>query len=166
MPNVSGTYTAPRRKGAKRGPLLLLIGTPGTGKRPLGSYLERDRGFAYLNFENRETRERYLGAGPAMLRTRIDGLRAGGRGVVITWAAGGTEQLRDVRRPVSQGAAAVWCDSDRGAACRAHYADARRVPRFHFVDTFEADGSFRPVEAVVWELLEDSSARRRPPLSC
>src|SRR5215471_7777039 len=98
MPNVSGTYTAPRRRGAKRGPLLLLVGTPGTGKRPLGSYLERDRGFTYLNFENRETRERYLGAGPATLRTRIDGLRAGGRGVVITWAAGGTEQLRDVRR--------------------------------------------------------------------
>jgi hypothetical protein len=148
MPNVSGTYTIPRRRGANRGPLLLLIGTPGTGKRPLGSYLECERGFTHLNFENTETRERYLGAGPAALRTRIDALRARGRGVVITWAAGDPPQLRDVGRLVSLGAAAVWCDSDRGAACRAHYAGAGRLPRLEFVDTFEADGSFRPFEAV------------------
>ena len=188
MSNVSGTYTTPRRRGTNRGPLLLLIGTPGTGKRPLGSYLERERGFTHLSFENPETRERYLGAGPAALRARIDRLREGGVGVVITWAAGDTEQLREIRRLVSQGAAAVWCDSDRGAACRAHYAGARRVPRFDFVDTFEADGSFRPVETVVGELLErrryrasasraifasassprprPSPARRRPPPSC
>jgi hypothetical protein len=160
MSNVSGTYTTPRRRGANRGPLLLLIGTPGTGKRPLGSYLAHERAFTHLNFENPETRERYLGAGPAALRARIEGLRSGGRGVVITWAAGDTEQLRDVRRLVSQGATAVWCDSDRGAACPAHYAGARRVPRFDFVDTFEADGSFRPVEAVVGELLERRPRRR------
>src|SRR6516164_4695032 len=154
MPTVSGTYDSSRRRSAQRGPLLLLIGTPGTGKRPLGSYLERERGFIHLNFENAETRERYLGAGPAALRSEIDALRAGGTGVVITWAAGDAEQLPDIRRLVSHGAAAVWCDSDRGAACRAHYAGARRVPRFDFVDTFEADGSFRPVETVVGELLE------------
>jgi hypothetical protein len=162
MSNVSGTYTTPRRRGANRGPLLLLIGTPGAGKRPLGSYLERERGFTHLSFENPETRERYLGAGPAALRARIDRLREGGTGVVITWAAGDTEQLREVRRLVAQGAAAVWCDSDRGAACRAHYAGARRVPRFDFVDTFEADGSFRPVETVVGELLERRPRRRAP----
>jgi hypothetical protein len=121
----------------------------------------------HLNFENAATRERYLGAGPAALRSEIDALRAGGTGVVITWAAGDAEQLPDIRRLVSHGAAAVWCDSDRGAACRAHYAGARRVPRFDFVDTFEADGSFRPVEAVVGELLERRARRRvpqRPPL--
>jgi hypothetical protein len=162
MPTVSGTYSTPRRRGAHRGPLLLLIGTPGTGKRPLGSYLERERDFVHLNFENAETRERYLGGGPAALRSEIDALRANGRGVVITWAAGDAEQLRDVRQLVSQGAAAVWCDSDRGAACRAQYAGARRIPRFDFVDTFEADGTFRPVEAVVGELLERRPRRRVP----
>jgi hypothetical protein len=162
MPTVSGTYVTPRRRGANRGPLLLLIGTPGSGKRPLGSYLEQEHGFVHLNFENAETRERYLGRGSAALRSEIDALRDGGRGVVITWAAGDAEQLRDVRRLVSQGAAAVWCDSDRGAACHAHYAGARRVPRFDFVDTFEADGSFRPVAAVVGELLERRPRRRIP----
>jgi hypothetical protein len=162
MPTFSGTYSTPRRRGANRGPLLLLIGTPGTGKRPLGSYLERERGFVHLNFENAETRERYLGAGPAELRSRIEALRAGGKGVVITWGAGDAEQLRDVRGLVAQGAAAVWCDSDRGAACRAHYAGARRVPRFDFVDTFEADGSFRPLEAVVGELVMRRPRRRVP----
>ena len=89
-------------------------------------------------------RERFLGAGPAALRAEIDRLRAGGRGVVITWAAGDAAQLPEVRQLLAQGAAAVWCDSDRGAACRAHYAGARRVPRFEFVDTFEADGSIPP----------------------
>jgi hypothetical protein len=162
MPNVSGTYTTLRRRGAKCGPLLLLIGTPGTGKRPLGSYLERERGFTHLSFENAETRERWLGAGPDALRARIDALREGGRGVVITWDAGGAEQLRDIRRLVSQGAAVVWCDSDRGAAFPAHYAGARGVPPFDFVDTFEADGSFRPLEAVVGDLLERRLRRRAP----
>jgi hypothetical protein len=162
MPNVSRTYATPRRRGASRGPLLLLIGTPGTGKRPLGSYLEREHGFVHLNFENAETRAEYLGRGGASLRARIDELRAGGRGVVITWAAGDAAQLHEVRRLLSQGAAAIWTDSDRGAACRAHYAGARRIPRFDFVDTFEADGSFRPIEAVVGQLLEHRPRRRTP----
>src|SRR5262249_13581249 len=136
--------------------------TPGTGKRPLGSYLERERGFVDLNFENAETAGRYLGKGAAALRAEIDLLRAGGRGVVITWAAADAAPLQDVRRLVSHGAAAIWCDSDRGAACRAHYAGARRLPRFEFVDTFEVDGSFRPVEAVVGDLLERRAQRRQP----
>ena len=162
MPNVSGTYASTRRRRVDRGPLLLLIGTPGTGKRPLGSYLERERGFVHLDFENAETRNRHLGPGPAALRAEIDRLRAGGRGVVITWAAGDADQLRDVRNLVSQGAAAVWTDSDRGAACRAHYAGASRIPRFDFVDTFDPDGRFRPVEAVVTDLLQRRQRRRRP----
>jgi hypothetical protein len=162
MQDVSGTYASPRRRRIDRGPLLLLIGTPGTGKRPLGSYLEGERGFVHLDFENDATRERFLGAGPAALRAEIDRLRAGGRGVVVTWAAGDAAQLPEVRQLLSQGAAAVWCDSDRGAACRAHYAGARRVPRFEFVDTFEADGTFRSVEAVVGDLLSQRGRRRRP----
>jgi len=162
MPTFSGTYASARRRRTDRGPLLLLIGTPGTGKRPIGSYLERERGFVHLDFENAGTRASYLGSGPAGLRDRVDRLREGGQGVVITWAAGDTEQLRDVRRLLAQGAAAVWCDSDRGAACRAHYAGARRIPPLDFVDTFDPDGSFRPLEAVVGELLERPSRRRRP----
>ena len=162
MSKVSGTHPEPPRREAGRGPLLLLIGTPGTGKRPVGNYLESARGFVHLSFENAETREAYLAAGPTAFRARIDELRAGGRGVVITWAAGDAAQLREVRKLLAQGAAAAWCDSDRGAACKAHYAGARRVPRFEFVDTFEADGSFRPVEAVVGELLGRRPRRRTP----
>jgi hypothetical protein len=162
MPRLSGTYASPGRNGVGRGPLLLLIGTPGTGKRPLGSYLERERGFVHLDFENAETRARFLEGGAAAVRARVDRLREGGRGVVVTWAAGDGDQLREVRQLLSQGAAAVWCDSDRGAAYRAHYAGTRRAPRLSFVDTFEPDGTFRPVEAVVGELLQQRARVRRP----
>jgi hypothetical protein len=149
-----------RRRPSGGGPLLLLIGTPGTGKRPLGSYLAGERGYIHLDFENAETRERFLSGGGAALRAKLSCLRAGGQGVVITWSAGSADQVRDVKRLRAAGALPIWFDSDRGAACRAHYADVRRSPRFHFVDTFAADGSFRPVESVALELLQLRPRRR------
>jgi hypothetical protein len=161
--SIDPPYRRLRRRPPDRAPFLLLIGTPGTGKRPLGSYLERERGFVHLDFENAETRKRFLSGGAASLRAELSRLRAEGKGVVITWAAGSSDQLREVKRLRALGAETMWLDSDRGAACRAHYADARRMPGFRYVDTFEADGSFRPVESVVGELLEERSRRRSIP---
>jgi hypothetical protein len=135
------------------GVVLLLIGTPGTGKRPVGQYLATEKGFVHLDFGNAATREDLLDLGEPELRARLAQLREGGHGVVITWGAGEPDQLDEVDRLISVGAELIWFDSDRGAACRAHFADAPHPPPFHFVDPFDAEGRFRPVNAVVEELL-------------
>jgi hypothetical protein len=133
---------------------LLLIGTPGTGKRPVANYLAETHDFVHLDFEDGPTRAFYLDGSTAELRARLERAGGAGPGIVITWAAGSPSQLREVRRLRSLGIEPIWFDSDRGSAYRAHFADARRVPRCEFVDTFEADGQFRPVESVVADLLE------------
>ncbi len=147
-----------------RGRDLLLIGTPGTGKRPVANYLAAANDFVHLDFEDAETRAFYLDGSRAELRERLAETAARGdggeqQGIVITWAAGPPSQLRQLRRLRSLGIGPVWFDSDRGTAYRAHFADVRRVPRCEFVDTFEPDGQFRPVEAVARELLEPRPRR-------
>ncbi len=107
----------------------------------------------HLDFEDDETRDGLLDLGTSELRAELARLQEGARGIVITWPAGEVEQLDDVDRLRSAGAEPVWFDSDRGAACSAHFADAPEPPTFHFVDPFELDGRFRPVNAVVAELL-------------
>ena len=62
----------------------------------------------------------------------------------------------------SQGAAAVWSDSDRGAACRAHYAGASRIPRFDFVDTFDAGRHVPPGRGGRQRSARAAPRRRRP----
>ncbi|HEY4348894.1 MAG TPA: hypothetical protein VGM80_15025 [Gaiellaceae bacterium] len=141
--------------------LFLLIGTPGTGKRAVGHYLEGEHGFVHLDFEKAEVREEFLGATDAELRSNLAGLRASGRGLVITWSAGAITQLPDVGRLADLGIEPVWFDSDRGAACQAHYADALRPARFHFLDSFDSEGRFRPVEHVVSDLLAPRLRRLR-----
>jgi len=139
---------------------LLLIGTPGTGKRAIGAYMEQVAGFVHLDFENEATREQFLGSTTTALRAWVGELTAAGRGLVITWGAGPVTQLGQIRRLRSLGIEPVWFDSDRGAAGPAHFADAARPTRFRFVDSFEPDGRFRPVEDVVAELLEPLPSRR------
>ena len=114
----------------KSGNVLLLIGTPGTGKRPVGQYLAQERGFVHLDFEKEETRDALLDLSRSELRAELARLQEGGHGVVITWRAGGVEQLDDVDRLREAGAEPVWFDSDRGAACSAHFADARSLHAF------------------------------------
>jgi hypothetical protein len=142
-------------------PLILLVGTAGTGKRPLGSYLENEHGFVHIDLGHRAARDRLLASGDDALRRELARLAERGRGVIFTWTAGSCDQLGEIRRLRAAGVEALWCDSDRGAALRAHYADAGRVPRLLYLDTFEFDGRFRPVEAVVGELLRPA-ARRQP----
>jgi hypothetical protein len=145
-------------------PLILLIGTPGTGKRPVGSYLQDEHGFVHVDLGDWAVRERLLASGDNGLRKEIATLAERRGGVIFTWAAGSCDQLREIRRLRAAGVEAVWCDSDRGAALHAHYSDAGRLPRLRYLDTFESDGRFRAVEAVVGELLRPVPRRepRRP----
>jgi hypothetical protein len=151
-PNFGSTR---RRRADARARLLLVVGTPGTGKRAVGHYLEQQTGFAHLDFENDEVRRRFLESGTGALRAKIAELAAEGRGLVVTWGAGAAGQLRQVRRLQAPGFEPIWFDSDRGSVCGAHFAFGARVrSRFHFVDSFEPDGLFRPLDAVVAELLQ------------
>jgi hypothetical protein len=149
--------------------VFLLVGTPGTGKRAVGHYLAEASGFVHLDFGDRETREGLLGLDDSALQQRLEQCSAETPGVVITWSAGPAEQLNEIRRLRRLGVEPVWLDSDHGAACRAHYGEARRLTRFTFryIDTFERDGRFRSVEAVARELLAPHRRliprwRRRP----
>lgn len=158
-----GTASPTRRPGGGRrwahsAPRLLLVGTPGTGKRPVGAHLADERGFVHLDFEHEAVRDSLLETTEADLPDRLSAIAAD-RGIVITWGAGSPTQLRELERLGRHGFELIWFDGDRGAAVGAHYGEAP-LPRFLFVDSFELDGRFRPVEAVVGELL-DAPARVR-----
>src|SRR5581483_12044533 len=153
LPNARG-----RRSHAGRR-LLLLTGTPGTGKRQLGSYLELQRGFAHLDLDNREARTRYLRSGVEELRSELAALAAANRKVVVTWTVASETQLPYIEALRSLGFEWVWMDSDRGAAYDAVIARDAPVKPPLFVDAFEVDGRFRALEAITGEL-----RRRRAPL--
>ena len=120
--------------------MLLLFGTPGTGKRPVGQYLAQERGFVHLDFENEESRDALLDLSRSELRSELARLQEGGHGVVITWRAAGVEQLEDIERLRAAGAEPVWLDSDRGAACTAHFAAARGVSTVSFRRSLRSRG--------------------------
>ena len=56
----------------------------------------------------------------------------------------------------------VWMDGDRGAAFHGYFS-VRKGEAARFVDPFEADGTFRPVTALLEEVLEPGPAARPVP---
>ena len=131
MSNVSGTHADPRRREAGRGPLLVLIGTPGTGKRPRRELPRECTGFVHLDFENAATRERLprRRAGRAARSDRE--LRADGRGR--------RDHLgRRLTRPAARDPAAARAGRSRSLVRQRPWGrlparttrDAGRVPRF------------------------------------
>ena len=117
------------------GVVLLLIGTPGTGKRPVGQYLAQERGFVHLDSGKRgdprcaARPERDRSCGPSSLvcrRVATAWSSPGAPGASSNWMTS-TGCARPAPSP-------LWFDSDRGAACSAHFVDAREPPCFHFVD--------------------------------
>jgi len=139
-----------RRRGAGRR-LILITGTPGTGKRPLGSYLETARGFVHVDLDNRESRTRYLRSGADALRTELATVTSTAPKIVVTWTFTAETQLEYVEAMRSLGFEWVWMDSDRGAAYDALVAEAVTGPP-RFLDAFEPGGTFRALEGVVDEL--------------
>jgi hypothetical protein len=132
---------------------VLLIGTLGTGKRPLANYLVVEHGFVHLDLEDDEVREVLLGGTGSELRESIAALAGAGRGLVVTWSAGDSIRPEDVRRLQEQGIEAVWFDSDRGTAFGAYFAGSPESLHIRLVDPFEADGRFRSVEAIADDVL-------------
>jgi hypothetical protein len=141
--------------------LLLITGTPGTGKRAVGNYLAERSEFLHVDFDSPGARSRFLEAGKEGLRAELAASLEAGRDIVVTWGSRSSAQLSHVRLMQAVGFEWIWFDSDRGAASPAFLTRfaSRTGPRSRprFVDTFAADGSFRPLEAVTAELLAPGS---------
>src|SRR3954454_22428119 len=80
-----------RRNTGRR--LLLITGTPGTGKRQLGAYLETQRDFVHVDLDSRETRTRLLRAREDELRRELATVAGSSRKVVVTWTFATETQL-------------------------------------------------------------------------
>src|SRR5919197_288009 len=80
-----------RRKPGRR--LILITGTPGTGKRQLGGYLETQRDFHHVDLDSRRTRTQFLRAGEDELRRELDTVTGANRKVVVTWTFTSETQL-------------------------------------------------------------------------
>jgi hypothetical protein len=151
FPNVRGRGKPGRR-------LLLITGTPGTGKRPLGSYLETERDFAHIDLDSRRTRTQFLRAGEDELRRELTTVTGANRKVVVTWTFTSETQLAYVEVMRELGFEWLWMDGDRGAAYDSFIAEGATDPP-RFIDAFEPEGTFRALERVVDEV------RRRRVLS-
>jgi hypothetical protein len=131
--------------------LLLITGTPGTGKRPLGTYLETERGFVHVDLDNREARTRFLRSGADALQAELAAVTATSPKIVVTWTFSAETQLAYVETMRDLGFEWIWMDCDRGAAYDALIAEnATDPPRF--VDAFDPGGTFRAPESVMDEL--------------
>jgi hypothetical protein len=138
-----------RRKPGRR--LLLITGTPGTGKRPLGSYLETERDFAHVDLDSRQTRTQFLRAGEDELRRELTTVTGANRKVVVTWTFTSETQLAYVEVMRELGFEWLWMDGDRGAAYDSFVAEGATEPP-RFIDAFEPEGTFRALERVVDEV--------------
>jgi hypothetical protein len=149
-----------RRRPGRR--LLLITGTPGTGKRPLGSYLEAERGFVHVDLDSRATRTRLLRGGEDELRNELGAVASSTRKVVVTWTFTSETQLAYVEVMRGLGFEWIWMDGDRGTAYDAFVAETATDPP-RYVDAFEPEGSFRAMETVVGELRRRRVLQRRRP---
>ena len=143
------------RKGRR---LLLITGTPGTGKRPLASYLQLERGFTHVDLDSRDTRTQFLRSGESEFRTELAALASTTSKVVVTWSFSSETQLAYVETMQRLGFEWIWMDGDRGAALDSFVAPISGMRKPRFVDPFEHNGAFRPLATVTAEL------RRRKPL--
>ena len=151
----------PNPRGGKGRRLLLITGTPGTGKRPLAGYLETQRDFVHVDLDSRETRTRLLRSGEDELRSELAAVTGSNPKVVVTWTFTSETQLAYVEVMRSLGFEWIWMDSDRGAAYDALIARDSSVRAPRFVDTFEQDGTFRSLESVTGELRRRRALPRR-----
>jgi hypothetical protein len=133
--------------------LILLSGTAGTGKRTVAAFLAAEHAFWHLDLSG-------------LLPAQID---QGQAAVQVTQKLGESTEDVIVTCPAATGSLIsaleshgfewIWFDSDRGTAKplspladrNACASGGRSVPRF--VETFEADGSFRPLVDIAAELL-------------
>ena len=155
MPRRDGSRTsleaAPLRLQGAR--LLLVTGTGGSGKRIVGNLLVDEHSYVHIDLDNPHANQRFLGNGVDGLRAELEANLEPGQDTVVTWTPSRNGALPFVRLMQECGFDWVWLDGDRGAAFHSYFS-ARNLDAARFVDPFEADGRFRPVTAVLGEVLE------------
>jgi hypothetical protein len=133
--------------------LLLLTGTGGSGKRIVGNLLVDERSFVHVDLDNPHANRRFLGSGVEGLRSELEANLEPGQDMVVTWTPSRNGALPFVRVMQAYGFDWVWFDGDRGAAFHGFFS-VRNGEAARFVDPFAEDGSFRPLAAVLSEVLE------------
>src|SRR5262245_9930914 len=144
-------------EGAGPGRRLLLTGTPGCGKRSLGNLLAVTHPFAHVDLDS----PRRLHADADALVAELEAVLEESPNVVATWTPRSEDDLALPELLQANGFEWIWLDGDRGAALHAAFADLGHLsPRL--VDAFEPDGTFRPLERVLAEVLEAVPVGGRP----
>jgi hypothetical protein len=133
--------------------LLLLTGTGGSGKRIVGNMLVDERSFVHIDLDNPHANRRFLGNGVEGLRSELEANLEPGQDLVVTWTPSRHGALPFVRVMQSYGFDWVWFDGDRGAGFHGFFS-VKNAEAARFVDSFAEDGSFRPLAAVLAEVLE------------
>ena len=90
MPESEQELAAERR-------LILITGTPGSGKRAVGYLLVDEWSFVHLDLDNRHANARFLGRGVEGLREELEENLEPGQDMVITWNPGSKDALPMVR---------------------------------------------------------------------
>ncbi len=151
---------------------ILLSGLPGGGKTRLGDTLAADHGFSHTDMEadNRALVEAHR-VPEAFLRAFPDD-----QDIVLTWGFQPLVSLHVVQVLVWGGFTPVWLDGDRAhffasfmrrergnpimEAC--YHRQLERITQarvleaidWHIVDSFQPDGTFRPLDEVAAEIIK------------
>jgi hypothetical protein len=145
---------------AGRRRLLLITGTPGSGKRQIGNHLVEEHAFLHIDLDNPDARTRLPGLAEGSCAL-LDATIGPDQDVIVTWSDSSAEALPVVRLLESFGVEWIWLDGDRGAAMPAAFTRGKDGSGARFVDPFAPDGRFRSLDAVVADLLAGTRARTR-----
>lgn len=157
-PPVPPVASAPPASGVsdvleQRRRLILLSGTAGTGKRSVAAFLVAEHGFRCLDLSTLPAAE----PDQAPLHGALaQTLGEGSHDLIVTCPAPPLALVALLR---TLGFEWIWFDSDHGAArpllpvIDGGDGEPAQLGKPRFVETFEASGAFRPLDAVSADLL-------------
>jgi len=129
---------------------LLLTGTPGCGKRSLGNLLAATHPFVHVDLDS----PRFTGHDSEAIWAELEAKLEEGADAVATWTPSSKTDIPLLEVIQENGFEWIWLDGDFGAALHAAFGDLDGLAGPRLVDAFEPDGTFRPLEPVLAEILE------------
>src|SRR5262245_3198155 len=73
--------------------LLLITGTPGSGKRMIGNLFVDERAYVHVDLDNLQARRRFVGRGIETFRSELEENIEPGQPMVVTWTPAPNEAL-------------------------------------------------------------------------